>query len=921
MNGPIPRTAQDTEREVAALIETLHRTGQRLEELTVGEVDAVVDREGHGFLLRHAQEHLRLGEAARQAAILNALPAHIALLDTQGRIVSVNEAWRRFANANGLASPDFGVGLNYLDVCSLPRAGYASDAQRAASGIRLVMSGGSKSFSLEYACHSPARQRWFLLTATPLVDDRLKGVVVTHVDVTERKRAAQKFEDLLEAAPDAMVIVNGAARVALCNARAVQLFGWRREDLLGQRIEVLLPKRLRGPHAGYRNVLSGTPRGLAPGARQELFGLHKDGSEFPIEVSLSPLDTDDGPVVISVIRDITERKAAQRTIARLNRVYAMLSGINNLIVRVRDRDALFKEACRFAVESGGFGMALVVLWEDTSKKIVPAAWAGKDEALMAAVNGLLASAERSPSTMLARAIREKRPIVANDSLTDPAVLISQQYADSGIRSIAVLPLLVGEEAVGALALYANEPAFFQDDELTLLLELAGDIAFAVDHLGKQERLNYLAYYDVLTGLANTSLFRERVAQSARVALLGGHKLAVFLIDLERFKSINDTLGQAVGDELLRQVAAWLTQRIGDASLLARLGADHFAALLPVVKFDGEVDHLVDDSLRALSAHPFRLGDTVFRISAKTGVAVFPDDGGDAETLFRNAEAALKQAKASGERCMFYAPDMNASVVARLTMENQLRQAVDNAEFELYYQPKVNLVSGKMTSAEALIRWNDPRSGLVPPGQFIPLLEQTGLIHEVGRWALRQAVADNLRWRDAGLRPVRIAVNVSALQLRHRGFIGELREAIASNPMAADGLEIEITESLLMEDVKHSIASLRAIRDLGICLAIDDFGTGFSSLSYLSKFPVDTLKIDRSFVIEMVLGPENLALVSTIISLAHALKLKVVAEGVETDEQARLLRLLNCDEMQGYLFSEPVPRAVFEARFLAVPQVG
>ena len=321
--------------------------------------------------------------------------------------------------------------------------------------------------------------------------------------------------------------------------------------------------------------------------------------------------------------------------------------------------------------------------------------------------------------------------------------------------------------------------------------------------------------------------------------------------------------------------------------------------------------LLEKTMEAFLEHPFRLNDAVFRIAAKVGVALFPDDGADADTLFRNAEAALKKAKASGERYLFYTQKMTEAVAGKLTLENQLRQALDNEEFVLHYQPKVNLASGKLTSAEALIRWNDPRTGLVPPGRFIPILEETGLIYDVGRWALRQAIADYLRWRAAGLPAVRIAVNVSPLQLRNRGFIAEIEQAIGIDAHAAAGLELEITESLIMEDVKHSIASLQAIRAMGVSIAIDDFGTGFSSLSYLAKLPVDTLKIDRSFVIDMTAGPEGLALVSTIINLAHSLKLKVVAEGVETEEQSRLLRLLNCDEMQGFLFSKPVPGEIFE----------
>ena len=481
--------------------------------------------------------------------------------------------------------------------------------------------------------------------------------------------------------------------------------------------------------------------------------------------------------------------------------------------------------------------------------------------------------------------------------------------------MVILPLIVSDEVVGTISLYAGEIEFFHEEEMKLLTELAGDIAFAIDHIGKQEKLNYIAYYDVLTGLANRTLFLERVAQYMRVS--SGHKLAIGLIDLERFKNINDSLGRTAGDTLLRQVAEWLTYKTGDASLLARIDADHFALVFPEVRQVGDLARLVENTMEAFLQHPFRLNDSVFRIGVRVGIALFPDDGTEAETLFRNAEAALKKAKTGGDRYLFYTQKMTAAVAGKLTLENQLRQAIDNEEFVLYYQPKVNLVSGKVTSAEALIRWNDPRTGLVPPGMFIPILEETGLIYEVGRWALRKAIADYQRWRAAGLPAVRIAVNVSPMQLRSHDFVAEIGQKISIGAHAAEGLELEITESLIMEDVKHSIASLQAIRAMGITIAIDDFGTGFSSLSYLAKLPVDTLKIDRSFVIEMD-TPEGLALVSTIITLAHSLNLKVVAEGVETEQQLRQLLSLNCDEMQGFLFSKPVPAEIFETRFLAMP---
>jgi len=800
MNPQPSRLPGDANEETAALIETLHENAHRLEDLTAGEVDTVTDRRGRMFLLRRSQDHLRISESAKQAAILNALPAHIALLDTQGVIVSANNAWRQFANENALESPACGIGLNYLEICRSALGDEASQAHQTAAGIRSVMSGEVKQFSMEYPCHSPTEQRWFLMTATPLADNYPDGVVVMHLNITERKNVASRL-------------------------------------------------------------------------------------------------------------------------AYLNRVYAMLSGINTLIVRVHDRDALFKEACRVAIEAGRFRMAMIGTVDRSTMRIVPVAMAGKDEELVVAIKSILSSGDLSSSTMVARALRGKAPIVSNDSQSDPQVLFGRKYAELGVRSIVILPLIVSDEAVGALALYAGERGAFHEEEMKLLKDMASDIAFAVDHIGKQQRLDYLAYYDALTGLANRSLFLDRIAQYLHSAVSGGHQLALFLIDLERFKNINDSLGQPAGDELLKQMAAWLTRNAGDANLVARLGTDHFGVVMPEVKQGGDVVRLLEKMIGTFLEHPFRLNDAVFRVAAKVGIAQFPDDGGDADTLFRHAEAALKMAKAKGDRYLFYTPRMTAMVAGKLSLENQLRQAIDEEEFVLYYQPKVNLVSGNLTGAEALIRWNDPRTGLVPPGHFIPILEETGLIYEVGRWALRKALDDYLRWRAAGLAVVRIAVNVSPLQLRHRGFVAEILQLISSDAAAVGGLELEITESLIMADVKHSIASLQAIRAMGLTIAIDDFGTGFSSLNYLAKLPVDTLKIDRSFVIDMTAGPEGLALVSTVIDLAHSLKLNVVAEGVETEEQSRLLRLLNCDEMQGFLFSKPVPSDIFEARFLTPPAGG
>jgi diguanylate cyclase (GGDEF)-like protein len=616
--------------------------------------------------------------------------------------------------------------------------------------------------------------------------------------------------------------------------------------------------------------------------------------------------------------EITERETAENRVRRLNRVYAVLSGINTLIVRVHDREELFREACRIAVEDGKFNVAWIGVADWNAMKIVPVASAGAEPELLALIKDRFSLREDSAQghTMSARAAREQKAIVSNEIRDDARILFTKERLARGIKSMAILPLLVSETTAGVLALYADEAGFFDDEEMKLLMELAGDIGFALDHIDKAERLNYLAYYDDLTGLANSTLMQERLAQYVITASRDQGKLALMLLDVERFKSVNDTLGRHAGDDLLKQIARRLLQSGIDPAQLARLGADQFAYVVPDLRTPDLVGSRLEQRIKQWFDAPFQVNGTELRVAVRVGIAVFPEDGADAGTLFRNAEAAVKKAKTSGAKYLFYTARMTERVAEKLALENQLRLAIERNEFVLHYQPKLDSSTGKLAGAEALIRWNDPQTGLVPPGRFIPILEETGLIHDVGRWALRQAVQDTQRWRAAGLAEVRIAVNVSPLQLRQQEFDREISEVVGNDTSVAAGLELEITESLIMEDVARNISTLQAIRDMGVTISVDDFGTGYSSLSQLSRLPVDTLKIDRSFVMEMTEGPQGMALVSTIIKLAHALNLKVVAEGVETEQQSRLLRLLNCDQMQGYLFSKPIPAKEFEAKFLA-----
>jgi EAL domain-containing protein (putative c-di-GMP-specific phosphodiesterase class I) len=328
-------------------------------------------------------------------------------------------------------------------------------------------------------------------------------------------------------------------------------------------------------------------------------------------------------------------------------------------------------------------------------------------------------------------------------------------------------------------------------------------------------------------------------------------------------------------------------------------------IMPDVQAETSVARTLTKRLQHCFGRAFDIHGRELRVAAKIGVALYPADGTDAETLYRNAEVAVRKAKASTERLLFYDPRMTEAVAEKLALENKLRRALENDEFVLHYQPKVDLDTRRIVGLEALIRWASPDLGLVPPMKFIPLMEETGLILDVGLWALRQAALDRKRWLDQGVAAPRVAVNVSAVQLRKADFVATV-EAALRHGADPHGIDLEITESLIMEDIEGTQQKLRALRELGIDLAIDDFGTGYSSLAYLAKLPAQVLKIDRAFVTTMIDDPSSMTLVSTMISLAHSLRLKVVAEGVETQEQAKVLHLLHCDQIQGYLVSKPLP---------------
>lgn len=420
------------------------------------------------------------------------------------------------------------------------------------------------------------------------------------------------------------------------------------------------------------------------------------------------------------------------------------------------------------------------------------------------------------------------------------------------------------------------------------------------------QVDRLAYYDTLTSLPNRTLFEDRLAQAVALAQRADKKVAVLFIAPDQLKKVNDTLGHRAGDQLMQQVAVRLRGCVNDTDTVARFGGDQFVLVLPEIESSKDVVDVITSIQKALNPS-FKLDRQELFATASVGVSFFPEDGHDGSSLVKNAGAALYRAKKSGgNEYRFYTADMHAKASKRFELETSLRHAIDNEEFLLHYQPRVAINGLEIVGLEALVRWHHPKLGLVPPGDFIPLAEETGLILPIGEWVLREACRQNREWQDQGFSRMRIGVNISARQFQQQHLSETVVRILEESNLEPRFLELELTESSIMSNADATIEVLSNLQSMGVAISVDDFGTGFSSLSYLKRLPIDSLKVDQSFVRELATDPDDAALVMAIVNLAHALRLRVVAEGVETQEQLRFLRLLRCDEIQGYLISRPLP---------------
>ncbi|MGC1522444.1 MAG: EAL domain-containing protein [Steroidobacteraceae bacterium] len=729
-------------------------------------------------------------------------------------------------------------------------------------------------------------------------------------DITDRVRTEQalraseeRFRSIAEATQEWIWEIDADGLYTFCSPAVEAILGIAPDRMIGTHCLDLVSENIR------QSVTQQLERGTREkrGWRDWVLHLrHAAGGIRWIDSNALPLLDQAGNVIgfRGVARDITHHRTQQERIARLSRIQAVLGGINSAIVRVRERRELLRETCRIAVQEGGFRMAWIGLVENGAMKAKPLVWEGFEQGYLREMDRSLADREDDPGPV-GEALRQMRMAVVNDIEAADDSPLKQEALVRGYRSQVAMPLLVEDQPVGVLVLYATETGFFDFEELRLLKDLAGDISFALDYIGKEERLTYVSYYDTLTGLANRQLFFDRLAQSLQSARAERRQLAVMIIDLRRFKRVNDTLGRSAGDRVLKELANRLKRTISESATPARISGDRFAVVVPNLP-GTQVARWIDEWIVNSFAEPLVIEDIELRTTVKIGIALYPGDADTAEGLFLNAEAALKRAKDAAASYLFYSAEINSRVAQRLRLESRLRKAVNQNEFVLHYQTKVDLATRRIRGLEALIRWQDPEYGLVSPADFVPLLEESGMIVEVGRWVFEQAVADTAKWKLARLDVPRVAVNVSEVQLRQHNFAATVLAALGPVLPHASGIDVEITESMVAENTGANMQKLQRLREAGVQVFMDDFGTGYSGLSQIAQLPLDALKIDRAFVVGMTMSAEHMAIVSTIINLARALKIDVVAEGVETEEQAARLLELGCAEAQGFLFSRPIP---------------
>ena len=675
---------------------------------------------------------------------------------------------------------------------------------------------------------------------------------------TERSDTNLFLQAIIQNTADGLIATDKQGTILFCNLTLEDMFGYTAQEMCGENIARLMPEKHAAEHDGYINryIHSSRSKVLGVGMR-EVKGRHKQGTEFSLDISISEMVVGKERVFIGILRDCSERKKEEMQMRKLSR-------------------ALDQSADSVVITNY---MGII---EYVNPAFVQVTGFNEQEAL------------------------GNKPNIVKSGLQEESYY--KNLWNTILKGEVFRDILINRKKDGTI--YYEEktitPLFdAQTAEITHFISTGKDIT---ERMQAQKRLHHLAYYDLLTDLPNRTLFHERLNSAITRAKRHERLLAVLLVNLDRFKIINDTLGHEVGDALLVELAKRLKKLLRQEDTVAHLSGDNFAILLEEVANVEDIPELVQKTLKLIDA-PFTIHDRELYTTASIGVSLYPQDGRDHSSLMRNAEVAMYRVKSCGRNnYQFYTADMNARALKRLEMETSLRKALERKEFMVYYQPQVELVSGRIIGFEALLRWQHPELGLVMPNEFIPLLEETGLIIQASQWILEQACLQNQEWRRAGLPHVRVSVNLSAMQFRQRSLASDIADILSKTDLPPTSLQLEVTESCIMHNEANVQRTLRTFRQMGVQLAIDDFGTGYSSLSYLKKIPVNILKIDKSFVDGLPSDNSDIGIARAVIAMAHRLGMKVVAEGVEREEQLNFLHEEGCDFIQGYLFSRPIPDA-------------
>jgi diguanylate cyclase (GGDEF)-like protein/PAS domain S-box-containing protein len=605
---------------------------------------------------------------------------------------------------------------------------------------------------------------------------------------------------------------------------------------------------------------------------------------IPILVLIDPQDEDTAKVAV--------QRGAQDYLfkARLD-TYLLPKAVVSMIERAANAEALFDEKERAQVTLNSIGDAVVST--DVSNHVTY---------LNVVAEGLTGWSQHEASGHPLEEVFRIVDATTRETVKNPMTLAIREN-----KTVALPPncVLIRRDGVEVAIEDSTAPIHDRRGAVTGAVMVFHDVSVA---RAMTLKMSYLAQHDSLTDLPNRVLMNDRLVEAIALSSRYQRKLAVLFVDLDRFKRINDSLGHVIGDRLLQSVARRLLTCVRSSDTVSRQGGDEFVILLWEERHPLDAAVTAQKILQALRA-PHFIDQHELHITASIGIVIFPEDGTVAETLMNNADFAMYHAKERGrDNCQFFKPEMNLLAVERRALEGSLHHAIEREELSLNYQPKIDLVTGEITGMEALIRWRHPQRGLVPPGQFIAVAEECGLIVPIGRWVLREACRQARAWQRAGLPPTSIAINISAVELRDRGFASAVRAALADSGLEPRYLELELTETVLMEDSRSIADMLRELKEIGVLLALDDFGTGYSSLSYLKRFPIDTLKIDQSFVRDLTTDADDAGIVAAVIGMGNSLHMRVVAEGIETREQLEFLQEYNCPQGQGFYFSRPLPAA-------------